>query len=217
MSTFDEKNASADELWDYCIMEYENQNFIVQQMFQNYFTCIQEIISGFPLDYKLLEVGCGAGVSSKKIFQMLKGQSFEISDFDARYVKKLRENNLPYKVQQESVLELNRDDRSFDCVFLLEVLEHVENYELALANLFRVSRKYVVLSVPNEPLWSYLNMARLKYLKDWGNTPGHINHWSVSGFKKLISKYGSVVSIYTPLPWIIAVAEVRPIDSNGNK
>lgn len=208
MSTFDEKNATADELWDYCIKEYENQNFIVQQLFQGYFTCIQKIISGFPSDFKLLEVGCGAGVSSKKIFQMLKGQSFEVSDIDARYVKKLREGNLPYKVEQESVLELNRDDGSFDCVFLLEVLEHVENYDTALANLFRVSRKHVILSVPNEPLWSFLNIVRLKYLDDWGNTPGHINHWTVSGLRKLISKYGNVVKIYTPIPWIIVVAEV---------
>ncbi len=209
MSVTDEKNMSADELWDYCIKEYENQNFIVQWMFRGYFGCIQKIVSGFPSYYKLLETGCGAGVSSNKIYHMLNGQSFEISDYDERYIKKLRELDLPYGASQESVLELRRVPRSFDVVFLLEVLEHVADYEQALGNIFRVSRKYVVLSVPNEPLWSFLNMLRLQYLNAWGNTPGHVNHWSVSGLRELVSKYGNVVKVYTPFPWTLLVAEVR--------
>ena len=36
----------------------------------------------------------------------------------------------------------------------------------------------LLVSVPREPLWRGLNMARGAYMRDLGNTPGHVNHWS---------------------------------------
>ena len=38
--------------------------------------------------------------------------------------------------------------------------------------------------MPREPLWRGLNMARGAYLKDLGNTPGHVNHWSKRSFHR---------------------------------
>ncbi len=37
---------------------------------------------------------------------------------------------------------------------------------------------FILLSVPKEPIWRICNMARGKYWKDLGNTPGHIQHWT---------------------------------------
>ena len=44
------------------------------------------------------------------------------------------------------------------------------------------ARRHLLVSVPREPLWRGLNMARGAYLKDLGNTPGHVNHWSKRTF-----------------------------------
>ncbi len=209
MIEFNETTATADELWDWCIREYQNQNPVAQRLFDNFFSKIGEIISLLDKNDRVLEVGCGAGISSRRIQGMLSGQSLEVSDVDPRYVMKLKETNFPLPVQQESVLQLNRNDGAYDCVCLLEVLEHVPDYERALSELFRVSRKYVVVSVPSEPLWRFLNMLRGKYLNHWGNTPGHVNHWSPGAIRKLISKYGIVVKTFHPLPWTIVLARVK--------
>ena len=139
---------------------------------------------------------------------MLKGQYFEISEYDERYVKKILELNLPYKVSQEDVFNLHRIDNEFDCVILLEVLEHLTDYEAALKELFRVASGYVLISVPNEPLWRILNIFRLKYLKYLGNTPCHINHWSPAKLKKVLNNFGKVVKIETSIPWIICLTKV---------
>lgn len=209
MKIFDEKNATADELWDYYMLEYQNQNPVAKILIDNYYSKIEAVINEFAPGYKLLEAGCGPGESSRRIASMLKGQYFEVSEFDERLVFKLRETKPEYKVSRESVYSLQRTDNQFDVVFLLEVLEHVDDYKLALKELVRVAEKYVVLSVPNEPVWSILNMMRGKYWKDLGNTPGHINRWSKNGFVKLVSQYGKVVRIYTPLPWTIILLEVK--------
>lgn len=210
-SELDESRLTQDELWEWCLKEYQNRNPGVQFLLRRYFAVIREIVSRLGPDAKLLEVGCGAGESSRRIMAMLsRGQMFEVSEVDARYVNKLKETNFPIPVRQESALELKRNNREFDCVFLLEVLEHVDHYERSLEELFRVSRKYVVISVPNEPLWRILNFIRGKYLKHAGNTPGHVNHWAVGELRTLVSKYGDVLKVYTPIPWIILLANVKP-------
>ena len=60
----------------------------------------------------------------------------------------------------------------------IEVLEHVPDPERTVSEMARVAKRWVLVSVPREPLWRGLNMARGAYIKDLGNTPGHINHWS---------------------------------------
>ncbi len=207
MSYFDEQKATEDELWNWCKLEYDSSNVIAQTMINNYYKKIHNIVIGFDREKNFLEVGCGAAESSDRIRDMLSGQHFEISDYDIRYINKIKEYKRYHIVSQESVYDLKRLDNSFDVVFLLEVLEHLEDYKLALQEIFRVSRKYVIIAVPNEPLWRFLNLIRFKYVKDWGNTPGHINHWSIFSLNRLVSKYGKIIKFYQPLPWIILLVK----------
>ena len=72
----------------------------------------------------------------------------------------------------------------------------------------RVARSHLRVSVPHEPLWRALNLARGAYVRDLGNTPGHINHWSTRGLTRLLSNYGEVVEVRTPFPWTQALIRV---------
>ena len=64
----------------------------------------------------------------------------------------------------------------------IEVLEHVPDPEATVAEMARVARRWLLVSVPREPLWRGLNMARGAYWRALGNTPGHVNHWSKRAF-----------------------------------
>lgn len=100
-------------------------------------------------------------------------------------------------------------DATFDLVLAIEVLEHVPNPSAALRELGRVARRDVVLSVPREPIWRVANMARGKYWGDLGNTPGHIQHWSRSGFVKLVGDHLDVTTVRSPMPWTMLAARTR--------
>lgn len=97
-----------------------------------------------------------------------------------------------------------------DLVLCLEVLEHVGRPEAALRELHRVTRRYALLSVPNEPFWRMANMLRGAYWADWGNTPEHINHWSVWGFRRFVRPYFDVIATQTPVTWSMLLLEKRP-------
>jgi len=106
--------------------------------------------------------------------------------------------------KQASAYELPYKDNSFDLVICTEVLEHLEEPTKAFKEMLRVSKKYLIISVPNEPFFMLSNFLRGKNLSRFGNDKGHINHWSVLTLKKYLEKNGlKVKKARFPFPWII--------------
>jgi len=73
----------------------------------------------------------------------------------------------------------------------------------------RVARGFLLVSVPHEPLWRALNLARGAYVRQLGNTPGHLNHWTRGSFVSLLRNYGEVVQIRSPFPWTMLLVRVH--------
>ncbi|MCK5044588.1 class I SAM-dependent methyltransferase [Candidatus Parcubacteria bacterium] len=186
--------------------KYLKYNFVVRKLMDNFFQSISRII--FDLEIKsALEVGCGPGFSTQRLTKILKHKDFQASELRMDLVKEAQEINPGIKIECESIYELKKADNSFDLIIVLEVLEHLENPERALKELKRVTSRYCLLSVPNEPFWRFLNICRLAYLKDFGNTPGHIQHWSRNSFLKFLSKEFKVKKVSAPLPWTLVLVE----------
>jgi ubiquinone/menaquinone biosynthesis C-methylase UbiE len=186
--------------------KYSNAGTIGSKLINNFYKKVDELLLNVQIN-KALEVGCGHGYSTHYLAKTLGDNCIEASEFDESMIPDARARNPELRITQESIYELNRDDKSFDLLLALEVLEHLENPEKALKELQRVSSRYCIVSVPREPLWRFLNMTRGKYLRTFGNTTGHINHWSKSGFIDLVSRYFNIIEVVNPLPWTIILAE----------
>jgi len=120
--------------------------------------------------------------------------------------EKRRAPNLEYRVMKAENLPFA--DGEFELAAAIEVLEHVPDPEHTVAEMARVASGWLLVSVPREPLWRALNMARGAYWKDLGNTPGHLNHWSKRSFVALLSRYGTVTEARSPFPWTMLLVRL---------
>ena len=158
----------------------------------------------------VLDVGCGEGVLTVEWAERLDGGRIVGIDLDdpklrAEWEKRLRDN---LEFRAEEATRLSFEDDEFDLAAAVEVLEHVPDPEATVAEMARVARRHLLVSVPREPLWRGLNMARGAYLRDLGNTPGHVNHWSKRAFVSLLSRYGTVEEARSPFPWTMLLVNV---------
>jgi ubiquinone/menaquinone biosynthesis C-methylase UbiE len=161
----------------------------------------------------VLDVGCGEGVLTEQWARRLGtgrvvGTDLEDPKLEAQWRRRDRPN-LTFRAM--SVEQLEFADEAFDLVAATEVLEHVFEPERALAEMARVAGRWLLVSVPQEPLWRALNIARGAYLRQLGNTPGHVNHWTRRSFVRLLGRHGKVVQIRSPFPWTMLL--VRAQDS----
>lgn len=156
----------------------------------------------------ILDVGCGEGFSLNKLNENNIGEKLEGVDYSKEAIsigKKLFPN---LSLKQDSIYNLPYKDNTFDIVLSTEVLEHLENPKKALREILRVSKKYILVSVPNEPFFMMGNFLRGKNVMQFGNDPEHIQHWTIFSFLKLIKKHGvRIKTVRFPFPWIIILGE----------
>jgi 2-polyprenyl-3-methyl-5-hydroxy-6-metoxy-1,4-benzoquinol methylase len=191
--------------------KYGSRNPIIRLIMKGFESTMSSFVAKAAPD-TIHEVGCGEG------YWVLRWNEQGIlargSDFSTQVISIARSNAIRNKLEpslfeSHCIYDLQVDRDSADLVVCCEVLEHLEHPMAALQVLQRVVRRYLIISVPNEPLWSVLNLVRGKYVSNWGNTPGHIQHWSKREFIKLVSRYFNVVVEKSPLPWIMLLCEPK--------
>jgi len=146
-----------------------------------------------------LEVGCGEGVIADKLWRRW-GEVVALDLPDAGLRDDWRTRQGP-RYLHASAHQLPFADNRFDVVVAAEVLEHLPDPVGGLHEMARVGRRHLVLSVPREPVFRSCNLVAGRYVRDLGNTPGHLNHWSRRGFVRFVSQVAEVREVSTPFPW----------------
>ena len=191
--------------------KYGSSNPVVRRLMAAFEGTLDELFAQAD-PQSLLDVGCGEGVLTHQWAQRLGDQRRVVGiDLDdpalhAEWAKRAAPN-LEYRVMKAENLPFA--DGEFDAATAIEVLEHVPDAEHTVAEMARVAKRWLLVSVPREPLWRGLNMARGAYWKDLGNTPGHVNHWSKRSFVALLSRHGEVVQARSPFPWTMLLVRLR--------
>jgi 2-polyprenyl-3-methyl-5-hydroxy-6-metoxy-1,4-benzoquinol methylase len=189
--------------------KYGSTNPLVRRMMDGFEGTLDELFSAADPS-SLLDVGCGEGVLVQQWAKRLGGARVVGIDLEEPSIQagwaERQEPNLEYRVMRAESLPFA--DSEFDVVTAIEVLEHVPDPEQTLSEMARCAQRHLLVSVPREPLWRMLNMARGAYWSDLGNTPGHLNHWSKRSFVGLLSRYGKVAEARSPFPWTMLLVRL---------
>ncbi|GAB4112983.1 MAG: hypothetical protein Fur005_31460 [Roseiflexaceae bacterium] len=97
------------------------------------------------------------------------------------------------QVHAADVTALPFADRQFDCVTMLEVLEHIPDTERALREVLRVAQRFALFSVPSQP----------------DNNPEHIHLFRADQLEQLLLRCGAIRVNHDAVPGhLILVARV---------
>lgn len=190
--------------------KYGSTNPVVRRLMSRFEGTLDELFTS-AAPRSVLDVGCGEGVLTAQWADRLGdgrivGIDLEDDKLAAEWATR-RRDNLTYRVMKAENLPFAGGE--FELAAAIEVLEHVPDPEHTVAEMARVASRHLLVSVPREPLWRGLNVARGAYVKDLGNTPGHLNHWSKRSFVRLLERHGEVVQARSPFPWTMLLVRVR--------
>jgi SAM-dependent methyltransferase len=146
--------------------------------------------------HSVVDLGCGLGGYSK----VLADRGFELRGFDVvpEYVERARELGVRADVYDGERLPL--EDRSVDTVFLLEVIEHLEDPAPLLAEARRVARGSVLVTTPN-------------CTQDFGRVPVEFSHMLDVDHRQFFTE-ASLTALLEGVFGSCQVEQVAPIDRN---
>lgn len=188
--------------------KYESKNPISQYLLRQFDSSIAELVK-IAQPKTILEVGCGEGHVTHIL---LENSTATIRAMDiSQTIVDIAEESIDsprVEFSQFNIYDL-AEKNSADLVVCCEVLEHLEHPETGLLRLAEKAAPYAIISVPREPIWCALNFIRGAYVKDLGNSPGHIQHWSQKAFIQFVEQQFDVVSVKEPLPWTVLLVKSK--------
>ena len=182
--------------------KYINKNPLINLVISNFVNQVKQLVYSEDIN-NILDAGCGEGF----IINSLKTKHLIGIDISENALTIAKKNNPGCMLCKGNIYGLPFKKNSFDLVIVLEVLEHLDDFEIAINEIKRVAVKYCLFSVPNEPYFKLMNLLRGKNITRFGNDIEHVQSWSANDFVLLLKKHFEVVSIKTPFPWTLVLCK----------
>lgn len=155
---------------------YRNRRMLIADILQHY--CV-------PRDVHIADVGCGTGLLIKDLaaagYQNIVG--FDNSPVAVEFCKKRDVSN----IFLSNAEHISAADASFDVVLLLDVLEHIQDENLAISEIWRILRPDGILVV---------TVPAFKFL--WGINDvlsQHYRRYTLTALRKLFLRDDEFVSL----------------------
>lgn len=148
MKDLRQKEAHHDRIWSEKIRDRKSSDDKLNE-------ANETIIKILPECKSILEVGCGRGILAKELKRMNKDViGLDVSKLALRDAEKKGIKTIQHDLDQS----LPFSDNNFDCVICCQVLQHIHRPSELIKDMRRVTKKYVIINVPNIAYWKYRKM-----------------------------------------------------------
>ncbi len=146
----------------------------------------------------VVDIGCGEGHLVCVVLGARRGIHMDIEESSLRRARMRRPQGLYVR---GSIYALPFRRHVPNTVLCLEVLEHLDNPEAAIVELGRLAGNRALISVPDEPWFSWASLAGGKHIARLGRHPGHVNAWSTAAIGRLLAAAFQISAVLRPFPW----------------
>lgn len=188
--------------------KYQDRFFLKRFLIKRFLRSITENVAVLR-PKNIFEAGCGEGFVSGYLSVNFPDIDFFGLDQDKTALVRLNRLFPRIKTFQHDLEIPVENQEKYDLVMAIEVLEHLAHPDEALKNLNRLTKKYLIVSVPWEPAFSGANFLRGKNLKKMGRDKEHINFWNKGQIAAIIARYFKIVKTQISFPWTIVIAEKK--------
>ena len=145
------------------------------------FKLINSILNYITIPIKALSIGCGRGVDVK----LLSEYGIKIKGIEPADVAPLKDIQNDVITNTNPLSNNQKFNQKFNTIFLLEVLEHLNEPEKMLIDILNTytNVKYIVVSVP----------ARNEIFSNYDTKVGHIKRYDLNDIETLAGKTGMKV------------------------
>jgi 2-polyprenyl-3-methyl-5-hydroxy-6-metoxy-1,4-benzoquinol methylase len=190
--------------------KYGTSNPVARRLMAGFMAQLDELVERTGAS-EAHEVGCGEGELAIRLAR--RGIRMQGTDAFPQVLEEARRRataaGVDVDFEATPVEELDPERHAAELILCCEVLEHLDDPERALDVLAGLAKPWLIASVPREPLWRALNLARLSYVGEFGNTPGHRNHWSKREFVRFLTRRFEVIETRSPTPWTMVLCRVQ--------
>lgn len=146
---------------------------------------------------ELLDVGSGRGTflwPCLNAFPELPVMAIDLDSQRVADILAVRDGGITHlSALQMDATALSFPNRAFDVVTFLEVLEHIPNPQVALTEVVRVAKRFVIVSVPSQP----------------DDNPEHLHLFETNSLSQMLKTAGAARTSFEPvLNHLIAIAKI---------
>ena len=193
------------------VNKYTCRHPFVTERLDKFFRAVTILMS--RLDSRnVLNLGCGEGLDLRRIYD---ASPIRVNEYwgldlslDALRMSMAVLAGMPFRAICGDVANLPVRLHKFDLILCLELLEHLPDPRGIVEQISRQYAGYCIFSVPNEPLYRLTRMLLFRQnIRDFGNHPEHINHWSAASFRRLLANYFRVDKVEKSFPWTVVLCK----------
>ncbi len=186
--------------------KYGTTNPVVQRLLARWLGRLTAVL-GTPTG-TVVDVGVGEGFALERMFPDGTAPGGSVVALEYRHDKALvAAAKLPaVAVVRGDAGVLPFPDAGADLVTSIEVLEHLPRFEQAVAEMARICRGRLVVSVPWEPWFRLGNLGRGKNMARLGNDPEHVQSFTPARLRRALAEHFTEVRVVKAFPWLIAEA-----------
>ena len=189
--------------------KHHSRNPMVRRFMAGFDQGLYQLLDRAGAPASVLEVGCGEGHVTAILAHRFPAARVLGTDVSAMMVGIARREHPELRFGISSIYDV-ANLGAWDLVVACEVFEHLHDPARALDAICAKNPVKVLITVPREPLWRLLNLARGHYWRSLGNTPGHVRHWSRSALLDFLRVRLEIEDVRTPTPWTQVLGRPRP-------